>query len=201
MWLRPFARFDARDHLGDPHRTIRENVEAFLTTHGVDPPGGRVLMLANARVLGYTFNPLTLFWCLDADDRPVRVVAEVHNTYSERHCYLLRPDETGSAEVTKQFYVSPFLTVAGRYRMRVPVPDERLRIAITLRQDGASTLVATLVGIRRRVTPAGLARLLLRHPLAPQRVAALIRRHGVALWLRRLPVIPRPPHAPQEGVQ
>ena len=62
-WLRPFAGFDARDHLGDPGRSIRQNLDAYLATQGVDLHGGRVLMLANARVLGYVFNPLTVYWC------------------------------------------------------------------------------------------------------------------------------------------
>ena len=200
-WLRPFAGFHARDHLGDPGRSIRQNLDAYLATRGVDLFGGRVLMLANARVLGYVFNPLTVYWCHRPDGPLECVVAEVHNTYGERHCYLLRPDAVHRADTAKDFYVSPFLRVAGDYRMVLPVPDDRLRISITLRQQGDTALVATLVGTRRPATPATLARMLLRHPLVPQRTSALIRGHGIALWLRRLPVIPRPVHAPQEGVQ
>ena len=199
-WLRPFARFDARDHLGDPARPIRENVDAFLARHGVDLGGGRVTMLANARVLGYVFNPLTLYWCHRRDGSLACVLAEVHNTYGERHCYLLRPDAAGRATAAKEFYVSPFLTLDGEYRMQVPEPGERLGVAVTLRQDGETAFVASLTGARRPATPAALARMLVRHPLMTQRVAALIRRHGVALWLRRLPVVPRPPHRTQEGV-
>lgn len=199
-WLRPFARFDARDHLGDPDLGIRQNVDAFLAARGVDLRGGRVLMLANARVLGYVFNPLTVYWCHDPDGVLACVLAEVHNTYGERHCYFLRTDAAGRAETAKDFYVSPFLPVAGDYRMSLPVPGERLRIAITLRQHGDTALVATVVGDRRSATPAVLARMLLRHPLVPQRTSALIRRHGVALWLRRLPVVPRPTHTSQKGV-
>jgi uncharacterized protein len=168
---------------------------------GVDLAGGQVLMLANARVLGYVFNPLTVYWCHRADGELACVVAEVHNTYGERHCYLLRTDAGGRAETDKAFYVSPFLTVDGQYRMVLPVPDERLRISITLRQQDATALVATVVGTRRPATPAALLRMLLRRPLVTQRTSALIRRHGIALWLRRMPVIPRPTHAPQEGVQ
>src|SRR5690349_10375383 len=81
VWLRFLARFDARDHLGEPSRTIRSNVDEFLAGHGIDLAGGRVLMLAHARVLGYVFNPLTLFWCHDASGSLVCVIADVHNTY------------------------------------------------------------------------------------------------------------------------
>ena len=201
LWLRPFACFSARDHLGDPRGTIRGNLDRHLATHGVDLRGGRVLMLANARVLGYVVNPLTVYWCHRPDGTLACVVAEVHNTYGERHCYLLRTDEAGRARAAKAFYVSPFLSVDGEYRMRLPVPDERLALAITLRQNGSTALVSTVVGMRRPATPRSLAGVLVRLPLVTLRTSALIRKHGVALWLHRLPVIPRPRHAPQEGVR
>jgi DUF1365 family protein len=199
-WLRPFAGFRAGDHLGDPDRTIRQNLDAWLAGQGVDLAGGRVLMLANARVLGHVFNPITVYWCHRPDGSPACVVAEVHNTYGGRHCYLLRPDAAGRDRTAKRFYVSPFLTVEGEYAMRLPEPGERLDLAITLRQDDRTALTATLVGTRRPATPAALARMVLRRPFATHRTSALIRAHGIALW-RRLPVVPRPTHVPQEGVQ
>jgi DUF1365 family protein len=200
-WLRPFARFEARDHLGDPDRTIRQNLDAWLAGRGVELAGGRVLMLANARAFGHVENPISVFWCHHRDGSLACVVAEVHNTYRGRHCYLLRTDDAGRARTDKDFYVSPFLSVAGEYAMRLPEPDDRLALSITLRQGGRTALTATLVGDRRPATPAALARMLLRRPLVTHRTTALIRRHGIALWLRRLPVVPRPVHVPQEGVQ
>ena len=197
----PFARFDARDHLGDPNRSIRENLDSWLAGHGVYLHGGRIRMLANARSLGHVFNPITVYWCHLPDGTLACVVAEVHNTYGERHCYLLTPDGDGRAETAKDFYVSPFLAVEGQYRMLVREPGERLALSISLRQHGVNVLTATVTGTRRTATPAALARMLLRHPLPTYRVSALIRRHGIALWLRRLPVVPRPRHIPQEGVQ
>lgn len=191
--------FRAADHLGAPNRSIRTNLTAWLATQGVPAPG-RILMLTAPRSLGYVFNPLTVYWCEDAAGAPLCVVAEVHNTYGERHCYLLRPDEHWRAEVGKEFYVSPFLEVSGRYRMRMPPPDERLSLAIALRQDDRPAFTATLAG--RRVGPASRRRILgYALSLVPQRVRFLIQRHGIVLWLRRLPVVPRAPHVPQEGVQ
>ena len=77
-WL---ARFEARDHLGDPHRSLRANLDEYLAEHGIDLHGGRITMLANPRSFGYVFNPLSLFWCHDRDGEIVCVIAEVHNTY------------------------------------------------------------------------------------------------------------------------
>ena len=94
-------RFDARDHLGDPTSSIHENVVAFAAEHKVDVSDDRIVMLANARMFGYVFNPITVFWCLTSDgvhEVVTCVIAEVHNTYGGRHCYFLVPDETGTCE-------------------------------------------------------------------------------------------------------
>jgi len=197
-WLRPFARFEARDHMGDPTASIKANLVDYLATQGVSVTG-RVLMLANARVLGYVFNPLTVYWVHDEAGEIDCVVAEVHNTYGERHRYLLRTDERGRARTDKRFYVSPFLQMHGEYRMRLPRPDATLSLTVTLRQDGGTPFTATLTGQRRPATPTEVARMIARRPLMPQRVTALIRRHGVVLWLRRVPVVPRPQHSSHEG--
>jgi len=200
-WLAPFARFRAADHLGRPELSIRDNLTAWLAGRGVDLAGGRVLMLTQASVAGYVFNPITLYWCHDPHGEPVCVVAEVHNTYHERHCYLLRPDATGRAVVRKELYVSPFLDRDGDYLMRVPRPGPQLSISVVLRQHGDTTLAASLRGTRRAATHAEFAKLLVARPLMPQRVSALIRRHGIALWLRGVPVRPRTPHVDQEEVR
>lgn len=207
--LRLLASFPSRDHLGDPRRPIRANVDAFLRGHGVDLRGGRVLMLAHARVLGHVFNPLTLYWCHGPDGRPRCVVAEVHNTYGQRHGYLLTTPEateegTGAEYRTgKEFYVSPFFPVDGRYRMRLPEPGERLDLTVHLEREGGRPFTATVRGARRAVTPGALLRLALRHPWSTLAVSAAIRLHGIRLFLRGLPVRPRPgrPRRPGKPLQ
>ncbi|MBK1787758.1 DUF1365 domain-containing protein [Prauserella cavernicola] len=192
-WLRPFARFDARDHLGHDGEPLRAELDRWLASQGVNLEGGRVLMLAHARVLGYVFNPLTVYWCEGPDGEQACVVAEVHNTYGEAHRYLLRPGDDDSDSTDKRFYVSPFLPDHGRYRMRLPRPGERLTVHIELRGENGRLLTATMSGRRRPATRRELVRLLLRRPLVPQRVSLLIRKHGIALWLRRVPIVPRRP--------
>ncbi len=191
-WLRPLAGLRARDHLGDPTATIRSNVDSYLAGRGIDLAGGRIVMLANARVFGYVFNPITVFWCHDADGAPVCVLVEVHNTYGDRHCYLLRPDADDRAGTPKEFYVSPFFPVDGDYRMRLPEPGPRLALSVRLRRDGATAFVATLRGSRRPLTAANLVRAAIRHPLSTLLVSARIRRQGLHLYLRGLKVQQRP---------
>jgi uncharacterized protein len=196
--VRLLAAFRARDHLGDPRASIRANLDRFLAARGVDLGGGRVTMLAHARVLGYVFNPLTVYWCHRPDGTLACVVAEVHNTYRQRHAYLL-PD--ARAEVPKRFYVSPFYPVDGRYRMSLPEPGERLSLSVRLdRPDGPSFAAS----VRGRAVPATRRELLhaaVCHPWSTAAVSARIRWQGGRLYLRGLPVIPRPAHQPQEGVQ
>ncbi len=184
-WLRPFARFDPRDHFApDAPGDIRSKVDEWLAGRGIDLDGGRVLMLANARVLGYVFNPITVYWCHRRDGEPVCVVAEVHNTYRGRHAYLLHPDERDEAMADKEFFVSPFQPAEGRYRMHLPRPGNLLTMTVSLRHGGRTALTATLRGVRRPATVGRVARTVLARPLVPQRIALLIRRHGVALWAR-----------------
>jgi cyclopropane fatty-acyl-phospholipid synthase-like methyltransferase/DUF1365 family protein len=190
--LRSLARFEARDHLGDPELSIRANVDAYLAANGIDLHGGAITMLANARSLGYVFNPLSLFWCHDPDGALVCVIAEVRNTYGGRHCYLLHTDDAGRAETEKAFYVSPFYPVDGFYRMSVPEPGERLALTITLHRPDRRPFTASVRGVRR---PAGLRTVLattLRRPFETWLVRGLITKHGIALWRKGLPVIRRP---------
>ncbi|MDI6516429.1 DUF1365 domain-containing protein [Streptomyces coelicoflavus] len=196
--LRPLAGFRARDHFTGDAPSLRAGLDRFLASHGVDLEGGRVLMLTHARVLGHVFNPLTLYWCHGLDGSPRRVVAEVHNTYGERHAYLLDPDEAGVAHVDKRFYVSPFNPVDGAYRMRLPLPADRLDLTVRLDRPGTRPFTATVRGTRREASPAALVGLALRHPWSTLAVSAGIRKHGIRLYLRGLPVQPRPSHRTTE---
>jgi DUF1365 family protein len=187
------ACFEARDHLGDPDRTLRHNLEAFLDRHGVSMGGGRVLMAAQARAFGYCFNPISVFWCWDAHGDLAATVVEVHNTYGDRHAYLVHPDADGRASIPKAMYVSPFHGTGGTYELSVPVPGERLSITVALHTGDGARFTAALSGHRSAAGP-------WRAAPAAARGSLLIRLHGIQLWLRRLPIRPRPPHH-QEGVR
>ncbi len=199
--LRWLARFDAADHLGDPSATLRGNVEAFLSDAGIDLAGGRVLMLANARALGHVSNPISIHWCYGPDGTLAAVVAEVQNTYGDRHAYLLRPAPAATAVteyVEKQMYVSPFNPVDGIYRISVSDPGERIAVSVTLDRDGQPPFVATLQATRRARRP--LLADALGTAAGSWRTTALIRWQGIRLFLRGLRIEPRPVHPPQKAV-
>jgi DUF1365 family protein len=202
-WLRPFAKFDARDHFSTPaeqEQTLRERVDAFLDERGISLPGGTVTALMQARVLGYVFNPLSIFWCHDADGVVRHVIAEVHNTYGGRHAYLLPPTGDQPAAVRKKLYVSPFNEVDGYYLVCAPRPADELDVTISLHRENKPAFVATLRGSRRRASVGQLLRLQLVAPVAPLMGALWIRIQGITLWARRVPVVPRKPAVERERV-
>ena len=191
--LRAFARFSSADHLGDPGLPVKGNIENYLALNGIGlGERGRVLMLANARVLGHVFDPLSVFWCYDSTGRLVCVVAEVHNTCGERHAYLLRPDEAGVAVTGKAFHVSPFFDVSGTYELRFTLRPDLVATTATLRREGTVAFSATFRGRPEPATSRNLARLA--HPPAPHAPAGLgpdpgARHLAVASW----PARPRSP--------
>lgn len=205
--LRALVSFRAADHLGDPRQSIRTNVERFAGLNGFDLQGGKILMLAQARALGYVFDPVSVFWCHGGDGALRCLIAEVRNTYGERHCYLLQPDAAGRATADKALYVSPMFPVDGRYLMRFTLGQDSVALSMVLRRpDGPRTssmhtaLTATLRG--RRVPP-GLptALAVARRPLAAYRTAALIYLESRRLRRKGLPLLRRRTHDPQSGVE
>jgi uncharacterized protein len=191
-WLKPFAQFNAADHFaGEAGDSLRDRVDSFLAEHDVTVPGGRVTALLQAAVLGYVFNPVSIFWCHDRSGTLRRVIAEVHNTYGQRHAYLLPPADT-PVRTTKRLYVSPFNPVDGHYLVLAPRPDDdAVGIMVSLHRDGRQALVATLRGTRQPATAGRVALLQLVAPLAPLMVALRIRIQGITLWWRGVPVVPR----------
>ncbi|RLV47526.1 FAD-dependent oxidoreductase [Nocardioides mangrovicus] len=189
--LRRLARFEARDHVGDPALSLRANIDALLAEHGIHDVA-RVQMLAHPRTLGYVFNPISVFWCHREDHSLAAVVVEVHNTYGGRHAYVVHPDEHGRAIVDKELYVSPFNDTSGTYHVAVPLPGETVNVAVTLHREGRPPFTATMKGTAGAADARGVLRSSLRHPVVPLLGSLRIRIQGIKLWLRGLPVQPRP---------
>ena len=154
--LRAFARFSSADHLGDPGLPIKRNIENYLALGGIHlGDRGRVLMLANAGVWATCSTHSRSSGAMAATGGLACVVAEVHNTYGERHAYLLRPDEAGTAVTDKGFYVSPFFDVTGSYELRFTLTPDLVATTVTLRRHDAAAFSATFRGglNRRRARP------------------------------------------------
>jgi len=191
---RTVAAFRDADHLPRPARDVAVGVREHLRAEGEDPAGWQITLITNLRVLGYVFNPASFFLCRDPDGRLRVVVVEVHNTFGERHLYTLRPeggegapDRPFTAGMDKDFFVSPFISLDGSYRVHIRDDREGLRLAISLRQDGEVSLSTSLVLRRLRLTDRNLLRMLIRHPLVTHKTIALIHYHALRLWLKGAP--------------
>jgi len=186
--------FRDADHLPEPSTDLDRDVRATLRADGVDATAWQITLITNLRFLGYVFNPASFYLCRDEAGVLRRVIVEVHNTFGDRHLYVLRPDAGGAgvaapfqAGMDKDFFVSPFISMDGRYAVHVRDDDEGVRLAIALRQDNAPMLSTSLVLRRRPLTDRSLVRLLLRHPLMTHRTMALIHWHAIKLWLKGAP--------------
>lgn len=187
-----------RDHGGERHAGRGTSwVRAVLSSEGwPDANECRVLLLTQPRFLGFWFCPVS-FWMVTFGEEVRAVIAEVNNTFGERHSYLcahpgfrpISPDDTMNAR--KVLHVSPFQNVAGEYRFRFNVTENSVAIRIHHRH-GDGGMVATLSGPRRPVSNGGLLRSALRRPLGAMRVLALIYLQALLLRWKGARYRPRP---------
>jgi DUF1365 family protein len=167
-----------------------------LAAHGL-PGGDRILLMAQPRVLGHVFNPVSFWLCHDRDGALRVVIAEVSNTFGDRHSYLCHRGDLGpltredTVQATKIFHVSPFQPVEGGYTFRFDIREDRIGIWIDYTQ-GNGGLIATLTGSRRPLTNRAILRACLRRPFGSRRVLALIHWQAVKLWWKGAPFRSRP---------
>lgn len=214
-----FAFYD-RDHLGEPGRSVKENVLDWLHERGVDLAGGRILLLTNLRVLGYVFNPVSFFHCYRPDGELACVIAEVSNTFGEGLPYLLGPEqrqETGEMHrrhayaTQKRLHVSPFMTLDLDYRFLFgdPLepeshgsgqrPAERLQAQIDVLERQRRFFTATLAVRRQELTDRALVSAFFRYPLMTMRVTSLIHWQALKLYLKGVPFHHKPPFLEGHG--
>jgi uncharacterized protein len=197
--LRLFSRnrwnlfsFRDRDHgIGDPTSLI-DWVHERLRTIGIAIPGGRIALLCYPRILGYVFNPLSVYFCRRADGTLAALIYEVHNTFGERHAYVLPVEgEVGSAlrqACSKAFFVSPFNDVSGHYTFTVSPPADTVSIHIDQGDSAGPLFRAGFSGRRSELSDRTLLHLALRYPLMTIKVIAAIHWEAIRLLLKGVPL-------------
>ncbi len=201
--LRLFAcnRFNAlsfydADH-GDGSATpLRVQVDHQLRAAGIDTGGGAVRLLCMPRIFGYGFNPLSIYFCYRLDGLLAAILYEVHNTFRQRHTYLIPVDaDTGAVidqHCQKVFHVSPFMDMDLEYAFRVAVPGERVSVAIDTADKDGRLLAAALTGTRIALTDSALLRLLATYPALTLKAVFAIHWHALRLLLKGFKLRPRP---------
>ncbi len=191
------VRFRRSDYLGDPAVPLAEAVRSVVAERtGAPAPAGPVRLLTHLRSFGHCFNPVSFYYCFDADEQLAAVVAEVTSTpWGERHAYVLERNGDGAVlhgRSEKRLHVSPFMGMEQRYEFRAPAPAETLSVHIESREGAERAFDATLALRRRALDGRSLARVTARYPAATLRMLALIYGHSLRLKLKGVPVHPHP---------
>jgi len=181
-----FSVYDT-DHGGPPNRGRGAAwVKDVLRSHGVELEGD-ILLLAQPRVLGHVFNPVSFWLCHNATGDICAVISEVTNTFGDRHSYLCHHDDlrpilpTDTLSAQKIFHVSPFQPIDGNYVFRFDIRPDKIGIWIDLQIPGGGVM-ANLIGPRRPLRTVDILRALLRRPFGSRRVLGLIHWQAFKLW-------------------
>lgn len=190
--------FNEADHGERDGSSLRAYAQRRAAEHGIDLTGGRVLLLCYPRLLGYTFNPLSVYFCHRADGGLALMIYEVRNTFGDIHAYVLpvKPTQISDAGIRQQhdklFYVSPFIDMAMRYYFRVMPPAEGVKLRILETDRTGPLLAATFNGRRRALTTPALLWSVFSLPLVTLKITAAIHWEALRLWLKGARLVPRP---------
>jgi DUF1365 family protein len=176
---------------GSPTSPPAARIKGVLKNWGIREADGSTILVTMPRVFGYVFNPVSFWLCFDAEGGLRAVLAEVNNTFGEKHCYLCCHDDhrvivpQDNLSTRKVFHVSPFIAVKGEYRFHFSYAPDRIAIAIDLFDDEGLLLSTTIGGASQPLSSWRLLRALLVNPLLPVKVIALIHYQALKLYLKK----------------
>ena len=189
--------FNEKDHADGVGGSLRDWAEVQLNRAGIEIDGGPIFLLAIPRILGYVFNPISVWFCYHRSGHLVALMHEVHNTFGQRHIYLIpvapedKPENIKQA-CAKSFYVSPFMGMGMHYDLRIHAPDERLSLAIRASDGDGLVMVAALSSRRQELTDATLLRMFFSVPLLNLKIILGIHWEAALLWCKGLRLYRRP---------
>ena len=191
-----------RDYGDGTGRPLRVQVEARLAEAGVKIGAGPVRLLTMPRLLGFVFNPISLYFCHQEDGRLAAMIYEVTSTFRERRFYVL-PVDAEDAEagrfrqrIDKTLYVSPFMGMDMVYDFKGQSPGEALAVAINGSDAEGLLIATTMTGERKPITDRALAAVALAMPLLTLKVVAAIHWEALKLWLKGVPLTRKPSRGP-----
>lgn len=198
--------FNDRDHGPCDGSPLRPWIDAQLGQAGIDLEGGRVQVLCMPRVLGHTFNPISVWFCYGPDHALRAVLYEVHNTFGDKHSYLVPVSENDAQsrvlhhDAVKKLYVSPFMPVSGGYSFRLEPADEAYSLLIRYEGEEGDRLIATHHAKRTALTGKSLLQALIKAPMIPLKVVFDIHWEALHLFTRKKAAFFHRPEPPKTAV-
>lgn len=182
--------FRTRDHGPRDGTALRPWVDRQLAAHG-GPPATRVMLLSFPRLLGYAFNPISVYYCFGADGALESLIYEVKNTFGDQHAYVCGAEVSGDGaarhERRKALFVSPFIDMDQVYRFTAPPPDDRLAMRIRQHDGEGDLLIATMNGKARDLDDRTILAMVARQPLMTFGIMAGIHWEALKLYLKGAP--------------
>jgi hypothetical protein len=198
-----FSLYD-KDH-GNPglkHGSIAQWVRSKLKEAGLAAGSHRIDLLCYPRILGYVFNPLSVYFCYSEIGNLCTIIYEVHNTFGERHAYVIKVDDNARSiirqEGDKEFFVSPFIPMDCQYKFRIQPPDDDVRVAMRVEDKDGLLLTASFSACRKPFDDRNLMLAFLRFPLMTIKVIMGIHWEALKLWRKNVPYLGYTPSPKQE---
>lgn len=198
-----FSFFD-RDHGAKDITDAKTWAREVLTRFGVVEADGKIVLLTMPRLLGHVFNPVSFWFCFGKDESLRAVIAEVNNTFGDRHSYLVRHEDhrpilpSDEFHAEKVFHVSPFMDMSGSYRFRFNYGEDKIGIWIDHADDDGVLLSTSVTGKRSALNARSLIYCFFRYPLVTLKVIGLIHFQALVLVLKKIRYYPRPAPPPED---
>jgi DUF1365 family protein len=203
------ATFRREDHLGDKKLPLDVSVRNHIEDETGRRPEGPIRLLTHLSYFGFSFNPVSFYYCFDINDEKLEfIVAEVNNTpWGEQYCYILDSKDNRSNNKVqryfenKRFHVSPFMPMDMQYDWRFSSPDDSLSVHMANYQHDKKVFDATLNLKKRKITSHNLATALIQFPMVTMKVVIAIYYQALLLWLKKIPFVNHPKVEAPESVK
>jgi len=184
--------FFDKDHGYRDGSSIKDWLIEILQKKKISTRSIKIKILCYPRILGYVFNPLSIFFIYDADSNPIAILYEVKNTFGEQHTYVFKIDIKNKQifnNCKKKFYVSPFMDLESKYFFKVLIPNERLSVIIDQRDKEGKLLFASQDGERVKISSKNLLISYLKHPLMTLKIISAIHYEALKLWIKGIKLV------------
>jgi len=184
--------FYDKDHGPRDGSSLIDWVKINLKSVGVNDSEIKIKILCYPRILGYVFNPLSIFFVYDLKSKLISILYEVKNTFGEQHTYVFKVDENSKIlknNCEKKFYVSPFMDLDSEYYFKILNPDKSLSVIIDQRDKDGKLLFASQDGVRSNLNSKNLIFAYLKHPLMTFKIISAIHFEALRLWLKGIKLV------------